>query len=64
MPGVVVCERDGFDAAVERSLAHPPDAAQMAAFVAGSTWQRRVDALLEEVAGVARAQDVLRALAG
>ncbi|MEW6268698.1 MAG: glycosyltransferase, partial [Thermodesulfobacteriota bacterium] len=64
VPGVVVCERDGFDAALARALETPLDRARVAAFVAESRWSRRVDALLERIEAADAAGSVVKALAG
>ena len=64
VPGVVVCERDGFEAALETAIATPLDRERVAAFVAESRWSRRVDALLDLVERADASRDVLKALAG
>jgi glycosyltransferase involved in cell wall biosynthesis len=64
VPGVVVCGRDDFDAAVVRAIETPLDRARVAAFVDASRWSRRVDALLEHVAAADPAANAVKALAG
>jgi glycosyltransferase involved in cell wall biosynthesis len=64
VPGVVACERAGFDEALRRAVGEPFDRARVARFVAESRWERRVDALLALVAAADPARNLARALAG
>ena len=62
VPGVAVCDPATFDAAIVERLRMPFERERVAAFVAGSTWARRVDRLVELARGVERPADVVKAL--
>lgn len=62
VPGVAVCDPATFDATVVERLRMPFERERIAAFVAESTWARRVDRLAELAAHVERRADVVKAL--
>lgn len=64
VPGVVVCDRDGFADALRTALTTPFEHERVAAYVESSRWEKRVDALLRLVEDAAATSNVVKALAG